>query len=301
MAAAALRQSPSQQQLRRMPDFAASMRGPSPGLPPALGIGEQNDQRSWLDGIGRALHHLPVGPAANIIGRIQERVDTASPWTLCSVERWNFELQRLPVGVDHDVQREPVPEQPDGSCEAMRFVAPVWSIQFDSVPLPRLSTEKLVERHIESLDGKIAVHPERDERLDKAVNIRVLLDQYPVKPGHLVVLTEGVVVAILGAPYFVAHQQHRRSGRQQRQRQEVFDLAIAQPLDLPVGRDPLDTAIPAEIMVRSVTISFAVRLVVLAVERNQVVERETVVAGHKIDALLGFALLLLIDIRAPGQ
>ena len=54
-------------------------------------------------------------------------------------------------------------------------------------------------------------------------------------------------------------------------------------------------------MICSVAVSFAVRLVVLAVVGDQIVERKPVVAGHEIDALLGFTLFSLVNVRAPRQ
>ena len=54
-------------------------------------------------------------------------------------------------------------------------------------------------------------------------------------------------------------------------------------------------------MVRPVTVPFAVRLVVLVVEGNEIVKREAVVTGDEIDALLGFALLSFEHIRAADQ
>ena len=128
----------------------------------------------------------------------------------------------------------------------------------------------------------------------------MLLNQRPIEPGNFVVLTEGVVVSTLAAPHLVSHQQHRRAGRQQGQAKGVLDLAIAQPFDLGIGRRTFDAAVPAEIMVASITVSFAIRLVVLVVERNEVIERKAVVAGYKIDALFRLPLFLLVDIGAPG-
>jgi hypothetical protein len=45
--------------------------------------------------------------------------------------------------------------------------------------------------------------------LREAVKRSVLLDQRPVEPTQLVVLAIGVVVATLGATYFIAHDDHR--------------------------------------------------------------------------------------------
>ena len=123
----------------------------------------------------------------------------------------------------------------------------------------------------------------------------------PVEPADLVVLAIGVVVAALRAPDLVAHQQHRRPEREQGQGQEVLDLAVAQRLDGGIVGRPFDAAIPAEVVVGAVAVVFAVCFVVLAVVRDQIVEREAVVAGDEVDALLGFALLVRVDVGAAGQ
>ena len=45
----------------------------------------------------------------------------------------------------------------------------------------------------------------------EAQQVGLLLDQRPVEPVHLAVVTVGVVVAALAASHFIAHQQHRRA------------------------------------------------------------------------------------------
>src|SRR5262249_44698885 len=60
-------------------------------------------------------------------------------------------------------------------------------------------------------------------------------------------------------------------------------------------------AIPAEIMVRPVAIAFTVGLVVLAVVGNEIIEREAVVAGDEVDALLRFALFAPVHVRASTE
>src|SRR5215472_12336447 len=165
----------------------------------------------------------------------------------------------------------------------------------------RLSTQKFVQGHVEYLNRQVTVHAKRDEFSDKAAKTRVLVDQRPIEPGYFVVLTEAVIVPALGAAHLVSLQQHRHAGCQQRHSQEVLDLAVAQPLDLRVSRWSLDAAVPAEIVVRAVAVPLSVLLVVLAIVGNQIIEREAIVAGYEIDALLRFALLLLVDVGAPCQ
>src|SRR5262249_11692020 len=69
-------------------------------------------------------------------------------------------------------------------------------------------------------------------------------------------------------------------------------------LDRGIRRGAFDAAVPAPVVVGAVAIALAVRFVVLPVERDEVVQREPVVAGHEVDAALGLALLVRIERRA---
>ena len=64
---------------------------------------------------------------------------------------------------------------------------------------------------------------------------------------------------------------------------------------------PLHAAVPAAVVVRAVAIVLPVRLVVLAIVGHEVVEGEAVVAGDEVDALLGLALLVPVDLGAADQ
>ena len=67
---------------------------------------------------------------------------------------------------------------------------------------------------------------------------------------------------------------------------------------------PFDAAVPAAVVVGAVAVVLAVGLVVLVVVGDQIVQREAVVAGHEVDALLGLALLVAVELagcRAGGR
>jgi hypothetical protein len=57
-------------------------------------------------------------------------------------------------------------------------------------------------------------------------------------------------------------------------------------------------ASPAQIVIGAVAVVFAVGLIVLVVVRDEIVEREPIMAGHEIDALLGLALLMTVYVGA---
>src|ERR1700756_1738859 len=137
-----------------------------------------------------------------------------------------------------------------------------------------------------------------DQRLYKPEEIAVSVEQAPVEPAYLVVLAVRVVVAALRSANFVAHLEHRHANRNQQNDKEIFDLASAQPLNIGIVARAFEAAVPREVVVRPVPVPFAIGLIVLFVIRNQIVQREAVVAGHKVYALFGLAFLVSVDIGA---
>src|SRR6266436_3583299 len=67
-----------------------------------------------------------------------------------------------------------------------------------------------------------------------------------------------------------------------------------------VGRS-LHPAVPRQVCPRAVPVAFTIRLVLLVIVRNQIVQREAVVAGHEIDALFGLPFLVAEDVRAAAR
>jgi hypothetical protein len=124
----------------------------------------------------------------------------------------------------------------------------------------------------------------------------VAFQEVPVEPTDLVVLAVCVVVAPLGPAQLVSYQQHRCSDRQHVQNEEISDLSAAERFDPRIVDGAFRAAIPALIVVHTVTILFTVFFVVLLVVGNKIVERNTVVACHKIHALLRFSLLMSVKV-----
>src|SRR5581483_12372845 len=147
----------------------------------------------------------------------------------------------------------------------------------------------------------VPIQPPLDEQSHKPQEVGVLRNQVPVKPARLVVLTVGIIVAALAAHHLIAHNKHRNSGRQQHSTEEVLRLPVPQSLDCRIVRRTLDTAVPASVVAGPVPVALPILFVVLVVVRDEVVERETVVARREIDTLLEFALLLTIDAWTAEQ
>ena len=130
------------------------------------------------------------------------------------------------------------------------------------------------------------------------VKVPVPGKETPVEPAHLVVLAICVVVAALRSAHFVAHLEHRGTYRNQQNDKEVLDLAPAQSLDGGIVDRALDPAVPGQVVVRPVPLPFSISFVVLFIVRNQIIQREAIMASHEIDALLGLAFPVPEDVRA---
>src|SRR5262245_26024002 len=104
-----------------------------------------------------------------------------------------------------------------------------------------------------------------------------------------------VVVPTLRSPNLVAHDNHRHAQREHRGGEEVLHLSVPQLLDCRVIRRSLDSAVPASVVAFAIAVILAVGLVVLVVVTDQIVEREPVVTGDEVDALLAFALFVAVD------
>src|SRR5207245_11760498 len=105
----------------------------------------------------------------------------------------------------------------------------------------------------------------------------------------------------LWGPSSIAPDYPRDSAGQYRNREQVLHPSGWQLLDAGILRRPLHSTVPAPIVVRAVAVVLAVRLVVFGVVGHEIVEGETVVTRHEVDALLGLALLVGVERRAADQ
>ena len=251
-----------------------------------------------------------VTRAVDVVRTGGRRVDDPVPAT--SRHGREVEVEVLPVHVHHHVdvhvrraglaghvERESA--EREGEHPRLRIV-PAGTEQAAAVPRdvgqPALVDLAGEERGAPDRRLRLA---EGDQLAGEPDEVRVLLGAGPVEPGDLVVLAVGVVVAVLGAAGFVAHDHHRHALRQQQERQEVSDLAGAQRLDRRVVGVAFDAVVPAVVVVVAVAVVFAVGLVVLAVVAHQVVEREAVVGGDEVDAVDRQLAVRLVEVGAAGD
>src|SRR5205823_4121960 len=129
--------------------------------------------------------------------------------------------------------------------------------------------------------------PKLDHSFPKAKKAGILLCERPIEPADLVILAIRIVITALGAPDFIAGDEHRNAACEQQQNGKVSYLAVAKPLDGPVIRLAFDPAVPAQVLVNTIAVTLTVRLVVLFVIRHDVIKRETVMTGYKVDAVDG--------------
>ena len=76
--------------------------------------------------------------------------------------------------------------------------------------MPRLtcSTDELVQTHSLAFVFHVSEKSPCDEQLHEAVQLGMFRDHGPIEPAGLVVLTVGVVLAVLAVPRLVAHENY---------------------------------------------------------------------------------------------
>jgi len=67
------------------------------------------------------------------------------------------------------------------------------------------------------------------------------------------------------------------------------------------GRGALDTIIAAVVVVLAIPVAFAVRVVVLALVADQIVESKAVMRGHEVDRVVRMAAARLVEITGARQ
>src|SRR6202035_4052520 len=125
--------------------------------------------------------------------------------------------------------------------------------------------------------------PETDELFSEIEKAFGLLVPAPIEPVERIILTIGIVVSQLGPGEFVPGIDHRYSLRQKQSSHQIAPLPSAESIYFRFVRRAFGPAVPGIIIVVPVPVFFAVRLVVLVVVRNQVVQREAIVGGNKLD------------------
>src|SRR5580704_8648368 len=141
-------------------------------------------------------------------------------------------------------------------------------------------------------------------KLDDLVGEReqLLVNVLPVQPGSFIVLAIGIVVAMLSPAEFVTGQQHRNAERQEQRRDKIALLPRTQNVyGFAITGRALDAAVPGSIVGLAVAILFAIFLVVPVVVTDQVIQREAVMSGQKIDARVRLAAARFIEVRAARQ
>src|SRR5262249_52216585 len=141
---------------------------------------------------------------------------------------------------------------------------------------------------------------QRDHASYELQHVPLCLNQVPIKPGELVVLTPGVVVAALGPPDFVASQQHWDASTDHQDGNEVLCLTATKGDHGGILRLAFKPAIPAQVVVGAVTVVFAIGLVVLMIVTNKVTKGETVVASDEINAVGRQSSVIGVEIAATG-
>ena len=185
------------------------------------------------------------------------------------------------------------------NAREMGGVSPIGLVQKNSVPVKSPLPEELIKSQAWILDRPVALLSGCNQMFDKAVDVRVPGEEVPVEPADLIVLAIRVIIALSGS----FSSRHPSGAWVCRTRSTVivrkfFTCRLRSFSMSGSSVGPFDAAVPAQVVVAAIPVVLAVSLVVFVVVRDQIIERESVVAGDKIDALLRLALFVAIDVGA---
>src|ERR1039458_3827789 len=135
--------------------------------------------------------------------------------------------------------------------------------------------------------------PERNHAFEEPEYVLIRLELAPIQPADFVVLVIRVVVSELCIQELVTGAKHRDAVREHEEAEEVFSLFPAKCQNLRWRAFvSFVSAVPTVIRVHTVLIVMTVFPVVFLIVRNQVVERESVVAIDIVDGLEGMIGML---------
>ena len=123
--------------------------------------GEEAHYRPRLHPICWAVDEWCFVPYADVIRRRAGGIDPSSPATFFG-RRWNFEGQRLPISVDHDLKHS-ARRVARGQGETVGVVTPVRLIKFNAMNLNVRFTQKISQRLIAPAMLDQVVKAMRDE------------------------------------------------------------------------------------------------------------------------------------------
>src|SRR5262245_23240417 len=136
--------------------------------------------------------------------------------------------------------------------------------------------------------------PEMDQRAHAFIPRLLLLGELPIEPGQLVILAISIVITLLTMANLVTGKEHRHTLGQQQSGHEVAHLLPTQGPNGWIISRTFDSTVPTVVVIGPILIIFAIRFIVLLVITDQVVQRETVVAGNEIDAGVWHAPIALV-------
>src|SRR5262249_24247565 len=139
------------------------------------------------------------------------------------------------------------------------------------------------------------IETESDESSREITQAFARLRRGPGEPRELAVLAIGVVVAALASPQLVAAREHRHALGEEEGGEEapLPPLAAGAPRRV-IGGGPHP-------LVAAVAVVFSVRLVALLGVGDGIGEGEAVVGGDEVDARIGAAAALLLEVARTGE
>src|SRR5208337_146516 len=157
--------------------------------------------------ITRAGNLLGFSPGGDVIRSPKMSIQPAIPASLFTfLEARKLKFQRFPISIEDKVAKKTALRVLDADRQAVIFVAPALLIQADAMELDLQAGEYLVEgRELRIAQVWVRMQADGDQLLGEPMDIAVFFKPGPIQPANLIILTIGIVIALLAAPDLIAH------------------------------------------------------------------------------------------------
>src|SRR5574340_280882 len=129
---------------------------------------------------------------------------------------------------------------------------------------------------------------ESNHEPNKSEDVLMRLEPAPIEPRGDVILVIRIIIPALGLEKLIAGTDHRGSIREEQQAHEVFRLALPQLQNLiRQAVIPFPAAVPTVVLGGAIFIVVSVGPIPFVIVGDEIIEREPIVTGDVIYALIG--------------
>ena len=145
-------------------------------------------------------------------------------------------------------------------------------------------------------DGRM-IFAELDHILKEIEQIFIFFEETPVQPRDQVILTIRVIISITCVCEFITGEEHWSSTATKQNGTCIFHQSFAKHQNSGIICFAFYATVPAVIVVSSVSVPPTVGFIMLLVITVQIIKRESIMTGEKVDGSISTSVSRIVQIR----